>query len=247
MIRSAASVPGPAVRRSAARRLSRRATLVVAALLAAAPLSAQTPQPPAATAPAQRPAAQTDEQLRAMLEGRGLSDVRITDSDRRKVEFSARDADGRRIEIEVARFGVVIEIDVEDDRPGPASDLMGLLPPPAQEAARQVGIVDLREFDRSRRGMKIEGLDAEGRKAETRIETDGRLMPRDERWSRGPMPAPAEVRGVVERAGYTVRGDIETRRAHAAVIATNPEGETVEVHVAPGGRIVREIRRLDLE
>ena len=198
---------------------------------------------------AMRAMQKTDEQLLAMIAAEGFTDVRLTDSDRHKIEVTARDADGRRIEIEVARIGAIIEFEVNDDAPAVNADLMRLLPLPVREAARTAGITDLREFDRSRRGIALEGRNAEGREVEVRLDAEARMRHRDDdrREGRGPRADPAAVRQTVERAGYTVRGDIEFRRAHAAVIAANPEGEVVELHIEPSGEIVREQRRLDLD
>jgi hypothetical protein len=182
------------------------------------------------------------------------------------VDITARDADGRLVEFEVARFGMIVEAEVKEGGRAVNADLMRLLPVTVREAARNAGIVDLREIDRSRRGFELEGLDAQGRTVELRyemapggtpgavkVERDGERRwggdgPRwggdGPRWGRSD---PAAVKRAVEAAGYTVRGDIEFRRAHAAVIAANPEGEVVELHIEPGGEIVREQRRLDLD
>jgi hypothetical protein len=191
-----------------------------------------------------------------MIAAEGFTEIRVTDTERHKIEVTARDADGRRIEMEVARIGAIIELEVIDDAPAVTADLMRLLPPPVREAARTAGIADLREFDRSRRGIELEGRGADGREVELRLDAEARMRDRDDRrrddrheghGGRGPRLDPAAVRQSVERAGYTVRGDVDFRRAHAAVIAANPEGEVVELHIEPGGEIVREQRRLDLD
>jgi hypothetical protein len=208
---------------------------------------------------AMRAMVRTDEQLKAMIEAEGFTAVTVTDTGRRGVDITARDADGRLVEFEVARFGMIVEAEVKEGGRAVNADLMRLLPVTVREAARNAGIVDLREIDRSRRGFDLEGLDAQGRTVELRygmapggtpgavkVERDGerRWGGDGPRWGRSD---PAAVKRAVEAAGYTVRGDIEFRRAHAAVIAANPEGEVVELHIEPGGEIVREQRRLDLD
>lgn len=207
---------------------------------------------------AMRAMMRTDEQLVEMIAAEGFTDVRVTDSERHKIEVTARDADGRRVELEVARIGAIIELEVEDDAPAVNADLMRLLPLPVREAARSAGISDLRDFERSRRGIELEGRDADGRKVALRLDAEARMRSasRDGRYGdrsregRAPRSAgldPAAVRRTVEGVGYTVRGDIEFRRAHATVIAANPEGEVVELHIERDGEIVREQRRLDLD
>jgi hypothetical protein len=239
-----------------------RASALLALLLAAASAFAQ-PAPtdlPAGLHPGDREAMvrlmQTDEQLAAMIASLGFTDVKVTETGRRGVEITARDADGRRVEFEVARFGMIVEAEVKEGGAAVKADLMRLLPPPVSEAARQAGIVDLREIDRSRRGFELEGRDAQGRDVELRYEMPAPMerairAEQGRRWGDdGPerrRPDPAAVKRAVEAAGYKVRGDIEFRRAHAAVIAANPEGEVVELHIEPGGEIVREQRRLDLD
>lgn len=218
---------------------------------AAAPLRAEMRWP---DREAMRAMMKTDEELVGMIAAEGFTEVRVTDRARHKIEVTARDADGRRIEMEVARIGAIIEFEVKDDAPAVNADLMRLLPLPVREAARSAGIVDIREFERSRRGITLEGRDVAGAKVEARLDAEARMRPgpRDTRRSdwraeRAERLDPATVRRVVEGAGYTVRGDMEFRRAHASVIAANPEGEVVELHIERGGEIVREQRRLDLD
>ena len=198
----------------------------------------------------------TDAELVARLEAEGFTDVRVTDSERHKIEVEAKDADGRRIEVEMGRRGIVIEFEVRDDTPAVDADLMRLMPQPVRDAAVSAGIVDVREYDRSRRGVEIEGYDATGREVEVQLDAEARMRPQgraergrdgDRREGRGPRMDLAGVRAAVVQAGYTLRGDVEFRRAHAAVIAANPEGEVVELHIEPDGAIVREQRRLDLD
>jgi hypothetical protein len=239
-----------------------RACALLALLLAAAPVFAQPAptDPPAGLRPGDREAMRmmmrTDEQLKAMIEAEGFTAVTITDTGPRGVELTARDADGRLVEFEVARFGMIVEAEVKEGGPAVNADLMRLLPLPVREAARNAGIADLREIDRSRRGFELEGLDAQGRPVVLRYEmpapTERAIRAEHgRRWGDdGPerrRADPAAVKRAVEAAGYKVRGDIEFRRAHAAVIAANPEGEVVELHIEPGGEIVREQRRLDLD
>lgn len=124
----------------------------------------------AAAAPAlAQPSALSQQQLTDHLATIGFSDIRFDEVDDGRYEFEVRDADGRRIDIELWPDATIHSLDVDDDRRASTVNLATLLPASLQQAIADLGIVDLMEFDTNSRHYEIEGYDAQGRKIEIDI------------------------------------------------------------------------------
>ena len=53
--------------------------------------------------------------------------------------------------------------------------------------------------------------------------------------------APADVERIAREAGFTPREPIERRKRHFEILATDRNGETIELHVDLGGRIYKQV------
>ncbi len=53
--------------------------------------------------------------------------------------------------------------------------------------------------------------------------------------------APADVERIARDAGFTPREPVERRKRHFEILATNRNGETIELHVDLGGRIYKQV------
>lgn len=111
----------------------------------------------------------SQEQIAEHLATLGFSDIRFDEIDDGRYEFEVRDADGRRVDIELWPDTTIHSLDVDDDRRATTVNLATLLPEPLQQAIADLGIIDLMEFDTNSRHYEIEGYDAQGRKIEIDI------------------------------------------------------------------------------
>lgn len=191
-----------------------------------------------------------DEQAaRTALEAFGFTDIRLDERGRRHFEFDVRDADGRLVELKIDFDGVVTELEVEDERPAAAADFSLLFPEPVRQALERDGVVDIREFERERRHYEVEGLNRDGQRVEMDIRFDGQVTKIEVKGARNAemRPAPSEdaLRQAVEAGGYRWIGGVEQKPRHHEVVAENPYGETVELHVDFGGEIYKERLRRD--
>ncbi|SFZ86830.1 Peptidase propeptide and YPEB domain-containing protein [Devosia enhydra] len=220
-------------------------TFISAALIAALVLPAgiaiaqpAAPVPPAAT----RPAFDADA-ARALLEGFGLTDIRLDDDDDGHFEFDARTAEGYQVEIEIGRDGEIrkIDLDDDDDDRGSAS-LIAALPAGVREALSTRGVVALRDYERKPRHFEIEGVTGEGREIEIELRNDNRVgavSVSDPRGAQQPAFDEAAFTAAVVAAGYQV-SSVSQRPRHVEVDAVNPEGEPVRLHADFDGTVYKE-------
>lgn len=215
------------------------AALVAALVLPAGLAIAQPagPVPPAAT----RPAFDADA-ARALLEGFGLSDIRLDDDDDGHFEFDARTAEGYRVEIEIGRDGEIRKIDLDDDDDRGSAALIAALPSGVREALATRGIVALREYERKPRHFEIEGVTGEGREIEIELRNDNRVgavsVP-DPRGNQQPGFDETAFTAAVVAAGYQV-SSVSQRPRHVEVEAINPEGEPVRLQADFDGTVYKE-------
>ncbi|WP_158626096.1 PepSY domain-containing protein [Arsenicitalea aurantiaca] len=227
-----------------------RATSVTRAdgteLLAGAPAAQVAQAAPATPAASAAPVASgpIDEAAAiAILEGMGFSDIRLDDREDDHFEFEVRDADGRDIDIDLYFDGTIRDIDVDDDRRATSVDLSLLLPEEVQRAIAERGIVDVMEFESRRNHYKVEGYTEDGREIEIEIRNDDRVGRVSVDGPRPRVPADfneAALRDSVEGQGYVISGALERKPRHVELVATNPEGEPVRLHVDLNGEVYKE-------
>lgn len=121
------------------------------------------------TAMAQAPAQLDEAAATRQLTDWGFTEIRLDDRERDHFEFEARDADGRRVDIDLGFNGTVLQLDVDGDARASNANLASMLPEAVQAAATANGIIDVQEFDTNRTDYSLEGFDAQNRKIEISV------------------------------------------------------------------------------
>jgi hypothetical protein len=180
-----------------------------------------------------------------LLADAGFDRIVLDEVKGRHFEFVAYDADGREVDIDLFFDGTVKEFDVQDNRRAVMADLMQFVPDVVRAALNERGIVDLREYEAKPRHYEVEGFDASGREIKMEIETDGRVskIEIDDRAVQSqatPLIGEPELRAAVEQGGYAYDQIAARKNRHFEVLAMNPEGEPVELHIDLAGEIYKE-------
>lgn len=109
-----------------------------------------------------------------------------------------------------------------------------------REIVEREGFVWDNDWEREDRYYEVEARDANGEEVELKIDFAGNVI---EIELDGPRYDQAGLRTIVESAGYEWHGGVDRKGKHFEVNATNPFGESVELHVDFSGEIYKERRR----
>lgn len=192
--------------------------------------------PPATNDTAAAPG--SDAALPPALRGLGLTEIRSRPDDDGEIHIYARLPEGGGLRAE-SRGDQLIE--VQADSALPAALVAALLPEAVRAEPRLSDLPRLTEIDLDDRDeIEIEGYAADGMRVEMEFDRTGTLrdyeLERDDRRSLSGEDARARL----EALGYTGIGFIERGGRHVDAIATNPDGEQVEVRLDDQGRVDRE-------
>lgn len=214
--------------------------------LLAAPRPTDMPAPAAAPAAPGTPAptANLDEAgAKAAVEAMGFSEVRLDERGRNHFEFKGRDADGRQVEVELARDGSLRKLDVDDDARARSVDLLALLPDDLATAARAAGMIDLHDYEAGPRHHKLEGFTEAGHEFEIEFALDGTLrkFDLDDDAPRNALSLidllPEGVRTVIAERGITEVREFETGPRHYKVEGYTETGREIEVEIGFDDRL----------
>jgi len=106
------------------------------------------------------------------------------------------------------------------------------------DAVAAAGFRDARIQDVKKRHAEVVATDASGRTYELHVEFDGRIRKQEAAGA----PSEAEMKALIERAGYAYGGSMRPVKKHMVVTATNNRGERVEIDVHRDGTIKKEKR-----
>lgn len=164
-------------------------------------------------------------------EGREL--VRVAVGDQVTIEGRARDGFTHASAIVLANGRRIVLAGPPGPGPGPAFDQRVVL-----DAASRAGFSDARIVDVKKRHAEVAANDAAGKPWELHIEFDGRIRKQEAVTGMGE----AEVKALLEKAGYAYDGAMRPHKKHMIVQARNSRGERVEVDVHRDGSIKKEKR-----
>ncbi|MGY6409625.1 MAG: hypothetical protein ACXIUV_01165 [Alkalilacustris sp.] len=160
----------------------------------------------------------------------GIGAPRLVSTTSRHGHFEA-DAPEGTLHLQARRDGVLRRA----EGPGVAA----LAPGWALDAAEAEGIVAVEALRFTSRHVHLAGPNADGQAQRVRVRRDEAGRAQDP----SAPPEAAELRRIVEAAGYDWEGGLSLHRAHAEVDALNPEGEPVRLRLDRDGEITRERAR----
>lgn len=209
---------------------------------AAAPSSAVAPEARAITQ-ATPGAALDDAAALAAVEALGFTNVRLEERGRDHFEYDARDADGRRVEVEIARDGTLRKLDVEDDTRSGTVDLIALVPAAIGTLAKEAGMVALDEYEATSRHFKLDGYTADGHDLELEFALNGTLRKLDLDNDAAPGAVsvvsllPAGVQAAIAERGIATVREFETGPRHYKVEGFTEVGREIEIEIGFDDRL----------
>ncbi|BAT59219.1 hypothetical protein GJW-30_1_01750 [Variibacter gotjawalensis] len=166
---------------------------------------------------------------------RGSELARVSVGDKVSVEVTPRDGFFHAASITLANGQRVV---LAGAPPAPrgrdaAYDERGVL-----DAVQRAGFRDARVQEVKKKHVEVVAVDASGKSWELHVEFDGRIRKQEALVAMND----ADVKALIERAGYTYGGSMRPKKKHMVVTAINSRGERVEIDVHRDGTIKKEKR-----